>query len=1010
MSFSNEIADVEGLKKAFDGLDGSLNKNATDLLKLIKVYEDLNKVTQNTAQTAENLGKAQKATSDAAKQKEAIDKQVISTTEKLTAVENKSIKPLLEKKIALQAATKALTDEIKAEGLAETSLVRMRQKLSELTAQYDKAGVRTKEAAKEINNLSREIGHAEEATNRHQRGVGGYRDQLGELSHGLVNGTVTFAQFGAGVAQAGKAMLAFFLTPVGMIVGAIGGLVLAGKILINNAQDFQRAGSSLSAITGAVGKDLKFMKDKAREFAKESESSATEILVAFEKVGSKLPELLKNGPLLAEVSRNAIILSESTQGKLSVEDAAVAASAALNAFSIPLTDSKRAINTLAAASLAGGAEVMDLVDSFKNLAPVAVSANMSLEQSAAALEVLEKFQLKAEKGGMQLKGSLLQLQQAGLGFASGQFDINDALIEAETLLNKIVDPIKRAAEQEKIFGRENITAGLIMMNNRQRFIDLTATIEEQVKKGTIAQDIAKTATDNLQGSYKQFGNGWRGLLLQLEDSDGVIMKVWRGIVDFGTWVLNVNEAIFKGIGKMFDIFKSKKDILAREDKKIADEKALNDEAAADKAAKLAAGQAAMDDTARKKKEEDDKKAADKKEKDTADRKKAEDEAMKKRVDAVEMADLKEKEKINKKHIDGISDEKQYQAELIDQEKKFLNNKQALYKPESKEYQDIELQKQAITIKSQDDILKAIEERFKQQKAIEEQGTKDLQDLLKDQTTAEEKAADEAIKVGEKLVEDKKKLDEDYAKSKKEKDKDVRDASIDLARDSINAVFEMQNMKLEKEMSDLEKQKDKELSNKNLTESQKLKIEADFDKKAGAIKTKQAQQAKLQALFDIAIGTAVSVMNAKGNIPLMIILAAMGAVQAALVAARPIPKYAKGTKSAERAGIFGEAGTEIMFPVGGGAIIADKPTYFEGDKFLGAQIKNSTETKELMNMVADRNIIVKNQHDDRLLNEMKEVKNAIINKKEWITDTDHRIIGHKMDNSTTIYLNRLIRTN
>jgi hypothetical protein len=166
------------------------------------------------------------------------------------------------------------------------------------------------------------------------------------------------------------------------------------------------------------------------------------------------------------------------------------------------------------------------------------------------------------------------------------------------------------------------------------------------------------------------------------------------------------------------------------------------------------------------------------------------------------------------------------------------------------------------------------------------------------------------------------------------------------------------------------------------------------------------------LFNIAINTAVASMKTlaqtplPAGLPLLLMTIAMGAVQAGLVLARPIPKYAKGTQSAERAGIFGEAGREIMFPLSGGTIMADKPTYFEGSKFKGAKILSNPETERMMGM-ADRRI-QGTQVDDRLLNEMREVKKAILSKPVAIYDHDHRVIGQKMGTHQEIYLNRLTR--
>jgi hypothetical protein len=106
-------------------------------------------------------------TAEASKQIDALDRQLATSAQKFKGQESGKMEVLLRSQKAVNDATKALRDKLKAEEAEEVSMGRMRIKLSKLTAAYDKAEVRTKEHEKEINALSREIGKAVEATNRH---------------------------------------------------------------------------------------------------------------------------------------------------------------------------------------------------------------------------------------------------------------------------------------------------------------------------------------------------------------------------------------------------------------------------------------------------------------------------------------------------------------------------------------------------------------------------------------------------------------------------------------------------------------------------------------------------------------------------------------------------------------------------------------------------------------------------------------------------------------------------
>ena len=84
------------------------------------------------------------------------------------------------------------------------------------------------------------------------------------------------------------------------------------------------------------------------------------------------------------------------------------------------------------------------------------------------------------------------------------------------------------------------------------------------------------------------------------------------------------------------------------------------------------------------------------------------------------------------------------------------------------------------------------------------------------------------------------------------------------------------------------------------EQKKLDIQQEnarkiIEDKKKAEQRKQAQFEKKWALVQVLINTAVGVMKAAPVIPLMAAIGVMGAVQAAVVAAQPIPSYEKGTE-------------------------------------------------------------------------------------------------------------------
>jgi hypothetical protein len=131
------------------------------------------------------------------------------------------------------------------------------------------------------------------------------------------------------------------------------------------------------------------------------------------------------------------------------------------------------------------------------------------------------------------------------------------------------------------------------------------------------------------------------------------------------------------------------------------------------------------------------------------------------------------------------------------------------------------------------------------------------------------------------------------------------------------------------------------------------------------------------------------------------------LQLGLAAAQPIPKFAKGGTAEKGRGIFGEAGRELMFLRSGETLLADKATYFDGNKFKGANIKSNAVTEQIL---AGSEVGGRQMTDDRLLNEMKSVKNAILSKPVAIYDKDYRQIGQAYSQHQKIYLDKLTRMN
>lgn len=261
----------------------------------------------------------------------------------------------------------------------------------------------------------------------------------------------------------------------------VAGLVMGFQRATEVSNNYGESLANLSALTELTGKKLDWLSDKAKDFAGSTTDegiritqSAQDIVDAYTKMGSARPELLKNKEALVEVTEQALILAAAS--KMELEPAIDAVAAVMNQFNLPASEANRVINALGAGSLAGSAEVDHLTLSMKNAGTVAASSNMSLEQTIAVLEVLGEKQLKGAEGGTKLRGALLKMKKAGVGYVSGQFNFRDALIEVNKQLAAKSSALERDALKQKVFGAENITAGEILIQNIDAYDRLTIAV------------------------------------------------------------------------------------------------------------------------------------------------------------------------------------------------------------------------------------------------------------------------------------------------------------------------------------------------------------------------------------------------------------------------------------------------------------------------------------------------------------------------------------------------------
>ena len=168
---------------------------------------------------------------------------------------------------------------------------------------------------------------------------------------------------------------------------------------------------------------------------------------------------------------------------MSIDAAATSLAGTINQFGLSANEAERVINVLAAGSKYGAAEIEELSQSFKVAGSAASVMGLTVEQSAGALEVLSKANLKGSEAGTALRNIILKLNTE-LGVDLSRTSLSTAL---DALKPRLTD----ATYLSKIFGMENVAAAQYLIQN-------SSAVEEMTRKVTgtnVAQEQAAVRTD-----------------------------------------------------------------------------------------------------------------------------------------------------------------------------------------------------------------------------------------------------------------------------------------------------------------------------------------------------------------------------------------------------------------------------------------------------------------------------------------------------------------------------------
>lgn len=378
----------------------------------------------------------------------------------------------------------------------------------------------------------------------------------------------------AAVNSVGGASIAVFTALRGVLATVLGPLAagLAGIEVLRNVvglvNEYEQTAADLQAITGANDETLNFLKQSAVEVGVETTVSAGKTLEAYKLIASAKPELLSNAEGLAQITREAITLTEAMGGDLPT--AATNLTDVMNQFNAPASEASRFVNALAAGSKEGSADVQQLADAILVAGTEAKASNVSFEESVGLTEALAEKGKKGAEAGTALRNIFSKLsatdilpKEATERLLAAGVDIEQLSDKSLTFTQRLeaLKPVQNDANAlTAVFGLENKSTAQILLGNINRVNELT----EAVTDTNVAQEQAAIRTATASAEWARLKNT---LSAVVQENGGGLSSLLAFLISFvRQGVLGIKEGIdfirpsfselFGAVRSVIDVFRN----------------------------------------------------------------------------------------------------------------------------------------------------------------------------------------------------------------------------------------------------------------------------------------------------------------------------------------------------------------------------------------------------------------------------------------------------------------------
>jgi len=309
------------------------------------------------------------------------------------------------------------------------------------------------------------------------------------------------------------------------------------------------------AVTGATQDQFEALRNEAKRLGRTTSFTAGQVADAMTELGRAGFDPRE----ILDSTESVLALARATNTEL--PRATEIAGAALRGFSLDATEMGRVSDVLTVTANKSAQTLEDLFESFKFVAPIAVEAGASIEDTAAALGILANNGLKGSRAGtavarayknLSKQAKQAELQRIGVEAVDAAGDLRplaDILVDIGSATQNL-GSAERLAIFESLFGRGQ-AAALKLASSNAAF----DTLRDELRQSSgVAVETAEQMDAGIGGAFRRLMSAAEGVAIAIGEAIERPVRraaeVLKSIAGWITKVVNRNRELIATIAKV----------------------------------------------------------------------------------------------------------------------------------------------------------------------------------------------------------------------------------------------------------------------------------------------------------------------------------------------------------------------------------------------------------------------------------------------------------------------------